>query len=127
MHKKPKSKPSMSDARAGSQESTREGSTDDEVALLAGAVVDLDVARLGAVRDAGDVHGLPAGRDRELDLLGHGCARLLGVLDAAADGDALVGDAEVGVHGRALRHRLGAAEGDGDVVRRAATAAKKGV
>ena len=52
--------------------------TDDEVAVDPRSVVDLDVARLGAVRDAGDVHGLPAGRNRELDLLGHGCARLPG-------------------------------------------------
>ena len=92
------------------------------MALLAGAIVDLDVARLGLVRDAGDVDGLPAGRDGELDRLGHGRARRLRAGGAAADGDALEGDAEFGVDGRGLGHGLGAPERDGDVVRGAAAA-----
>ena len=62
---------------------------------LARAVVDLNRARLGRVRDAGDVHCLAAGRDRVLDRLGLGLGRCRRGRGAAADGDALDVDAEV--------------------------------
>ncbi len=96
------------------------------MAPLPRAVVDLDPAGLGLVQDAGDEDGLPAGRDRELDRLGHGRARLCRLGHATADVDALEVDAEVGVDRRGLGDRLGAAEGHGDVVRRAATAVRRG-
>ena len=53
---------------------------------LARAVVDLNGARLGRVRDAGDVHRLLPRRDVERDRLGR--RRFVGVgrLEAAADG-----------------------------------------
>ena len=96
--------------------------TDDEVAVDPRSVVDLDVARLGRVRDPGDVHGLAARRDRELDRLGLGRARRLRVRHPTPDADALERDAKVGVDCGRLRDRRLPAEGDGDIFGGAATA-----
>ena len=96
------------------------------MALLLRAVVDLDVARLGLVPDAGNVHGLPARGNQELNRLGHRRARRRRLGRAAADVDALKVDAEVRVDRRRLRDRLGATERHGDVVRRATAAIHDG-
>ena len=100
--------------------------THDEVALLAGAIVDLDVARLGLVRDAGDVDGLLAGGDRVRDCVGLGslCRGLL--LDAATNIEHLEVEADVCARGDALRDLGRAAEGDGDVFGGAAAAVSCG-
>ena len=77
---------------------TKSLSTHDVVPELAVAIVDLDVARLGGVRDAGDVDG-PAGRDLVLDRLGLRRRRRRGRgLNAAADAERAEGEADG--HGR---------------------------
>ena len=65
------------------------------MAELAVAVVDLDVARLGRMLDPGDVHGLLARGDAELDGRGLGRGGRGRRGHAAADGDALDVDSEV--------------------------------
>ena len=65
---------------------------------LAGAVVDLDVAGLGGLRDAGDVKRLTAWWDRVLDRLGLGRRRPARGGDTATEGDAVHVDAEARVN-----------------------------
>ena len=96
--------------------------THDEVPELSRAVVDLDVARLGRVRDAGDVHGLLARGDGERDRLARRGLLARARLDAATDGEAVEVEADVCARGHGLGDRRGAAQGDGDVFRCAAAA-----
>ena len=94
---------------------TKSLSTHDVVPELAVAIVDLDVARLGGVRDAGDVDGLLAGRDRVGDRLGLGRGRRGRGLDATTNAEPVEVEADVCARGDALRDFGRASEGDGDV------------
>ena len=86
---------------------------------LAGAVVDLDVAGLGGLRNAGDEERLATWRDRVLDGLGLGRRCAAGGRDTAAEGDAVHVDAEARVDLEGLRDRRLTAERDLDVLRTA--------
>ena len=90
--------------------------------MLATAVVDLDVARLGPERRPGDVHRLPPRGDRVRYRLGEGHALRARALRPAADLNALDAEAGVRIDGRRLLDCLLAPEHHGDLILRAATA-----
>lgn len=92
------------------------------MALLARAVVDLDVTRLGLVVDTDDVDRLAAGRDIEADGLRLRRGGAEGIGDASADGEPVGGDTKVGVDLGGLGDSCLATERDVNGFRRTLTA-----
>lgn len=89
------------------------------------AVIDLDVTRLGLVRNPSDVHGLSSGWNTVLNRPRHRLARRGGVGRPAANRDALEVDTQVGIDLNALLSGRLTPERNSDGVRRTAAAVSK--